>query len=147
MELTIRGMINKKGELGIYDKNQLKEFCRTNPGSNILILISTQAIQQSSAMKGYYYAKVIPDMVAGFIEIGELHTKQECEEKLRALCPITRKEELVKGQWKISSRKVEELNNVEFVQYIEWCNYIYSTYMNIKERIDENYCAVKFNPP
>lgn len=76
----------------------------------------------SDNLKSYYYYKIIPDVRDKLRENGDWKTEKETEEFCRSLCPILWDEipDFITGKYDTRLREINELDNQEFVFYIEY---------------------------
>ena len=89
-QLTVTGVTTKEGEFGIYNKSQLNDFCKKNPGKKLIITVQVHEKQMLDAMIAYYYAKVIPEWSQYFRKIGDMKNNDKIDSHLRSISPITK---------------------------------------------------------
>ena len=130
MEFSINGYINAKGELGLYNKAELKQFTKQNPNTKVIVTVRIYPENSTEAMKGRYYHKILNEFVEGLKYLGDIYTKEQTDEKLRALCPITREEKWTGEIWDIRIKEISELSNQEFIEYLEWLDRLFIEYIN-----------------
>jgi len=92
--LTITGQINKKGQYGIFNENQLDDFCKKHPEKNLIITFQVEEKKSLKGLIAYYNAKTIPSWVNGFFNLGIIKNEIEVDVYLRSRCEMTRKKSL-----------------------------------------------------
>ena len=120
--ITVTGIINKKGEHGFFNINQLNDFFKKNHGKNTIITF--QAVERRG-LKGlliYFHTEIVPLWVKGFKENGTYMSEQEVKDYLKSDCIITKYRSLSELSYKemlqfhdyLKKKTLEELN--EFIE-------------------------------
>lgn len=118
-ELAITAKV-KKGELLIHENDQLNDLKKKNEGKKLLIRVEVLGGSKSSALRGYYYGKIVPDCVRAWFELGEHKLEEEVEIELREAFPFNWRErvDINTGEYTKELKEVSELDNTTFSAYI-----------------------------
>lgn len=129
-EVTATGIINDNGQVIMYMDN-LNEFFAMHKGRRVFVKFTVAERGTSSALRGYYFACVVPTMKSAMWEAGERLTDKDTEEMLRRWSPIMQEQTANDdtGEYTTRLRGISELSNVELIEHIEF----------IKQFAAENY--------
>lgn len=130
-EITATGKISKNGALLMY-MGEINEFFKQHKGSRIIARFIVAPVGSSEALKGYYYNYVVPTFKRALYEAGERKTEKETERFLRELSPVMYEEKAdpESGKYDQRIREIQELNNNELIEHIEFLKQLASEEYN-----------------
>lgn len=79
--------VTDKGRL-LAPMDLLNCFCGEHKGERLLLSLSVLGNNVSEAQRGYYYGYIVPEIRAGFLELGTCYTPGQVDELLRRECPL-----------------------------------------------------------
>ncbi len=88
-QISVTGLINDKGEYGIYNKGMLEDFCKKNPNKRLLLTVFVDDKDSINAKLRYYNAVVLPMWQQYFFQSGEVKNLKQIDKHLKSICPIT----------------------------------------------------------
>jgi hypothetical protein len=142
-KLTLVGKVDRRGGV-LIDNQELLKFGKSWLNKRVSVTFTIDEQGASGAMKGLYYRKIVPDFKQGFWDNGMRMTEAKTEAYMRSLCPILWDEtpDPETGEYKARLREIKELDNSEFVAYIEHLvelsgELFETTFVSIKHRIRE----------
>lgn len=120
-EITATGIINEKGDIAMYMGN-LYEFFKKHKGCRVFVKFSVSERGTSAALRGYYFACVVPTMKSALWEAGERLTEEQTEKRLREWSPIMQDQTVNEdtGKYTTRVRGISELSNAELIEHIEF---------------------------
>lgn len=77
-------------------------------------------IEPSEKTTNYFFGYLIPELQNAFLEQGEHLSKEQTYDKIRSLCPLFKKEERQNGEWRVTLKEFEELDQAESNEVIDW---------------------------
>lgn len=122
-QLTVTGEITENGDdFGFYNMNQIRDYCRKNPGKKLIVTLQIEEKESIRSMMAYYNAKVVPEWKAEFFSRGILKTRDQVDEHLQDLSPITQKKRLSrleKDEWVAFLDHIKEVSLSEINLFVE----------------------------
>lgn len=114
------GTIDKNGNLAMY-MGEINDFFQKHKGSRIIAEFTVLRKEASEAMKGYYFAVIVPEFRKAIWQSGERKTEQQTDLFLREISPIMHEEfvNTSSGKYDHRIKEIKELSNPELVEYIE----------------------------
>lgn len=105
--LTITGSINKKGQHGFYNINQLEDFAKQFPNMNTIITIQVEE-KGKKGILSYYHAKVLPDWQWELYHAGQIMSIKEVDLLLKKDFPL------------LQRKSLSDLTYQELLMYIDY---------------------------
>lgn len=117
-EIVIQGRSNSKGEMLIYNREEMVRFFQQWPDVKFTMSVKVYAKKTSGAQIGYYKNAVLPALVDGWKVLGEDFTKNQADEEIRKLSPVCQKHDPEHGDIVVP---VTSLSMSEMSQHIGFC--------------------------
>lgn len=99
---------NENGKLMIATKGAFDQFFKDNPGSSFTYKIVKVSHDSRKRLFAYYFAEVIPKIIKGFYEHGEILTKKEAVSTMLSISVIDKED-------------IYECNFFELKRHIQEC--------------------------
>lgn len=121
LNIVQKGVINKDGGLVMY-MGEVNDFLKKNKDSHVLVEFKILEGPPSTALKGYYYAGIIPGFRKALWNSGDRKTVEQTEYFIREISPIMVKEyQNEHGNYVHDElKKIEDLSNSELIEHIEF---------------------------
>lgn len=121
-EFNTTGNCNNKGQFMIANMELLKDFMKQWKNTKFTLSLKVSKSGTSSLLQGYYYNKIVPDIRNCRIESGEITFKEDTEKWMREICPLMWEEcvDSETGEWHRELRSVHDIDNSEFIMYIDF---------------------------
>lgn len=133
--LTQVGTINDNGKLSMY-MGEANDFFSQWKGERVAVTFKVIGKKSSDALRGYYFACVVPTFQQALYETGERKTQEQTEKYMRSLSPIMYDENVdpITGKYSPRLKEVREVSNAELIEHIncikQICAEEYSVYIN-----------------
>lgn len=119
---TITGKITDKEQLMFHEKDHFKKFKKDGAGKEIAFHIEILERPGSTALRGYWFAVIVPEIQSALYEKGDPMKQDDCERFLREMCPLMWEEEAdhLTGKYTAELKTVPSLNHPELVEFVEF---------------------------
>ncbi len=119
--IAITGKSLSNGKFSIYGKDAMNDYFKSWPNTVFVGYFKVYQPGTSSALRGYYFGKVVPDFRQALLEQGTRLTQEATEEYIRGLSPLMVSEAVnVKtGKYKPVLRTVADLDTSELYAFID----------------------------
>ena len=120
-EITICGEIDQSGNIKIY-MDELKQFMKNFKGEKLIATFKAIPKKDKSILlRSYYMNYIVPTFREAIREAGERLTLKDVDLRLSKISPIMIDEtpDPKNGEYFSRVKEIVELNNVEFVEFIE----------------------------
>jgi hypothetical protein len=98
-EVIIFGNILPGGRISTAVSPEYQQFLKENSGEKIAVTLTVISDKGNIRQKTYYEKVVLPCIIEGFRETGEITNKKDADEWAKAICPATNKRKKVRGEW------------------------------------------------
>jgi len=98
-EVIIFGSVLPGGKISTAVSPEYQQFLKENAGEKIAVTITVISDRGNIRQKTYYEKVVLPCLIQGFRETGEVMNKKNADEWAKAVCPATNKRKKIRGEW------------------------------------------------
>jgi len=118
--INIIGKVDQSGSPKVANMHEMNAFLKKYVGRDFIIKISILPNEQSDAILGYYYNKIVPDYQKIFKEAGEVMTLEAVDEKLREMSPFTVEETEFDGRYVKVLKSPRDISVRAMAQHVEY---------------------------
>lgn len=121
---------NKKGILSIYNKGHFDQYFKDLPSCDFILKVEPISKNSSERLFAYLHAEVLPKLIEGFRNLGDVHNKVSVQEEMKKYISVVLKTEIINGKEVHNERDFEELNHFERKRYIDEAIIFAATHLN-----------------